>query len=99
MKGCALTDLAMAPIFPVTVLSKDSKEVRDAARTSPVRITENGRGAYVFTSEGVLSDLVRREREVAGPSVECACRGAFGCRRSSCGRGHCRGMRPEWVLS
>lgn len=47
-----MTDLAMVPIFPVTALSKDSKEVRDAARTSPVRITENGRGAYVFMSEG-----------------------------------------------
>lgn len=47
-----MTDLAMAPILPAMALSKDSKEVRDAARTSPVCITENGRGAYVFMSEG-----------------------------------------------
>lgn len=66
-----MTDLAMAPIFPVTALSEDSKEVRDAARTSPVRITENGRGAYVFMSEGVLSDLVRREREMCARSGSC----------------------------
>lgn len=66
-----MTDLAMAPIFPVTALSKDSKEVRDAARTSPVRIIENGRGAYVFMSEGVLSDLVRRERETCARSGSC----------------------------
>lgn len=66
-----MTDLAMVPIFPVTALSKDSKEVRDAARTSPVRITENGRGAYVFMSEDVLSDLVRREREMCARSGSC----------------------------
>ena len=66
-----MTDLAMVPIFPVTALSKDSKEVRDAARTSPVRITENGRGAYVFMSEGVLCDLVRREREMCARSGSC----------------------------
>lgn len=66
-----MTDLAMAPIFPVMALSKDSREVRDAARTFPVRITENGRGAYVFMSEGVLSDLVRRERETCARSGSC----------------------------
>lgn len=66
-----MTDLAMVPIFPVTALSKDSKEVRDAARTSPACITENGRGAYVFMSEGVLSDLVRRERETCARSGSC----------------------------
>ena len=66
-----MTDLAMAPILPAMALSKDSKEVRDAARTSPVRITENGRGAHVFMSEGVLSDLVRRERETCARSGSC----------------------------
>lgn len=66
-----MTDLAMAPILPAMALSKDSKEVRDAARTSPVCITENGRGAYVFMGEGVLSDLVRREREMCARSGSC----------------------------
>ena len=51
-----------APIFPITPLSKQSKEVKDAADKGPVRITENGRGAYVFMSEQALNDLIERER-------------------------------------
>ena len=51
-----------APIFPITALSKQSKEVKEAANRGPVRITENGRGAYVLISESALSDLIARER-------------------------------------
>lgn len=51
-----------APIFPITALSKQPKEVKEAADRGPVRITENGRGAYVFMSEQVLGDLIERER-------------------------------------
>lgn len=60
-----MTDLTMTPIFPVTALTKNPKEVREAARKQVVRITENGRGAFVFMSEEALQDLVSREREDA----------------------------------
>lgn len=64
-----MTDLEMAPIFPVTALAKNPKQVRDAARKSVVRVTENGCGAFVFMSEDALRDLVRREREDAAYEV------------------------------
>lgn len=51
-----------APIFPITALSKQPKAVKDAADQGPVRITENGRGAYVFMSEQALKELIERER-------------------------------------
>lgn len=51
-----------APIFPITALTKQPKEVKEAADCGPVRITENGRGAYVFISERALNDLIERER-------------------------------------
>lgn len=54
-----------APIFPITALSKQPKEVKDAADKGPVRITENGRGAYVFMSEQALNELIERERSDA----------------------------------
>ena len=57
-----MTELAMAPIFPITALSKEPREVKAAAQNGFVRITENGRGAYVFASEQALSELVARER-------------------------------------
>lgn len=57
-----MTELSMAPIFPITALSKDAKTVKAEAEKSPVRITENGRGAYVFMSEKVFRSLVDRER-------------------------------------
>ena len=60
-----MAPLAMTPIFPITALSKEPKEVKAAAQNGLVRITENGRGAYVFASEQALDDLIAREREDA----------------------------------
>lgn len=54
-----------APIFPITALSKDPKAVKTAAKNDVVRITENGRGAYIFASEEALAALLKREREAA----------------------------------
>ena len=51
-----------APIFPLTALSKQPKAVKEAASRGPVRITENGSGAYVFMSEQALAELIERER-------------------------------------
>lgn len=58
-------DYATVPIFPITALSKEPKAVKEAAENSLVRITENGRGAYVFTSEKALAELIERERQEA----------------------------------
>lgn len=57
-----MADQLTAPIFPITALSKQTKEVKEAAEQGPVRITENGRGAYVFMSENALKQLIERER-------------------------------------
>ncbi|WP_139651025.1 hypothetical protein [Raoultibacter phocaeensis] len=55
----------MEPIYPLTALSKDVKEVKDCAKENVVRITENGKAAYIFTSEKVFEERIRREREDA----------------------------------
>lgn len=55
----------MTPIFPVTALTKEPKEVKARAQEGPVRITENGRGAYVFMSESVFADLLEQTRQEA----------------------------------
>lgn len=54
-----------SPIFPITALSKDPKTVKAAAQNDVVRITENGHGAYIFTSEETFAELLKREREKA----------------------------------
>ena len=55
------------PIFPITSLQKHPAEVKEAARKDIVRITENGVGAFVFTSEDMYE---RRIREAAEKAVE-----------------------------
>ncbi len=55
----------MESIFPITSLSKEPKAVKDEARRGLVRITENGKAAYVFASEEVFADIIKREREDA----------------------------------
>ena len=60
-----MTELAMAPIFPITALSKEPKAVKEAAKNGPVRITENGRGAYIFATEEAFIEYVSKEREDA----------------------------------
>ncbi len=47
----------MDAIFSTTELRDHSREVKAAAREGLVRITENGKGAYVLCSE----DVFRRE--------------------------------------
>lgn len=54
----------MDAIFTATALRDHPREVKQAARTRLVRITENGSGAYVFCSEEVfqqeIDDAVER---------------------------------------
>ena len=61
----------MDAIYPVTALQKQQGEVKKAAQAGIVRITENGKGAYVFermmqqvaedaASEARLAALVNR---------------------------------------
>lgn len=57
-----MEDQLTVPIFPITALSKQAKDVKAAADQGLVRITENGRGAYVFMSEDTFRTLIERER-------------------------------------
>lgn len=54
----------MDAIYPVTALTDRQHEVKEAARERLVRITENGRSAFVFCSEEVfqreIDDAVER---------------------------------------
>jgi hypothetical protein len=52
-------------IYPITALQKNSKEIRERAEKDIVHITENGSSAYVFCSENVLAERIKREREDA----------------------------------
>lgn len=55
----------MDAIFPVTALQKQQGEVKKAARDGIVRITENGKGAYVFCSEEVFERMMEQTAEDA----------------------------------
>jgi predicted transcriptional regulator len=55
----------MTVIYPITALQKNPKEIRERAAEHIVHITENGSSAYVFCSEEVLAEYIRREREDA----------------------------------
>ncbi|WP_455136919.1 hypothetical protein [Thermophilibacter sp.] len=59
----------MDAIFSTTELRDHPREVKAAARAGLVRITENGKGAYVFCSEDVfrqeIDDAVERSLYVA----------------------------------
>jgi hypothetical protein len=55
----------MEPIFPVSALQKNQREVKDAAKDNVVRITENGAAAYVFCSEVVFEKHVQQAVEDA----------------------------------
>lgn len=56
-------DFVMSPIFPVSALQKNQREVKRAAADSVVRITENGSGAYVFCTESMFSRALAEARE------------------------------------
>ena len=55
----------MEAIYPVTALQKQQGEVKKAAREGLVRITENGKGAYVFCSEDVFESNLDQAAEDA----------------------------------
>lgn len=64
-KGSDMSVYEQPKIFPITALAKNVKAVKEAAQDSVVQITENGYGAYVFTSMQAFQDLIKREREDA----------------------------------
>ena len=55
----------MEPIFSMTTLQRSPSQVKEAARNSVVRITEQGAGAYVFCSEAEFERRIAAEREDA----------------------------------
>ena len=52
----------MEPIYSMTMLQKNPSVVKEDARKGIVRITEHGKGAYVFCSEEVFEERLARER-------------------------------------
>ena len=58
-------DLTMNPIFPISALQKRQREVKEAAKSNVVRITENGTGAYVFCTEGAFKRALEEAAEDA----------------------------------
>ena len=52
-------------IYPITALTKQQQEVKDAARDGIVRITEHGMAAWVFASEEAFDQRVSEEVERA----------------------------------
>lgn len=55
----------MEAIFPISALQKEQKEVKEAAKKDIVRITEQGRAAFVFASEEALERRIQEERRQA----------------------------------
>ena len=53
------------PIYSMTTLQRNPSQVKEAARDSVVRITEQGAGAYVFCSEEAFERRIAAEREDA----------------------------------
>lgn len=48
----------MEPIFPITALTKQQGEVKEAAEKEVVRITEHGAAAWIFASEEAFEKYV-----------------------------------------
>lgn len=48
----------MEPIFPITALTKQQSEVKEAAENEIVRITEHGAAAWIFASEEAFEQYV-----------------------------------------
>lgn len=55
----------MEAIFPISALQKEQRELKEAARNGIVRITEQGRAAYIFASEEALEKKIQEERRQA----------------------------------
>lgn len=64
-----------ASVYPISALQKNQREVREAAKSKLLRITENGASAYVFCSEKVLEQTI--ERAVAEALYERECLEAY----------------------
>ena len=62
----------MDAIYPVTALQKQQGEVKKAAQAGIVRITENGKGAYVFCSEDVFERMMQQVAEDAASEARLA---------------------------
>lgn len=77
----------MEAIFPVTALQKQQGEVKKAAREGIVRITENGRGAFIFCSDEVFEQKLRQVAEDA--AYEARMEDAFARGFSSIEAGRC----------
>lgn len=58
-------------VYPVSALQKNQREVREAAKSKLLRITENGASAYVFCSEEVLQQTIERAVSEALYEREC----------------------------
>jgi hypothetical protein len=57
-------------IYSSTALASRQREVKDAARSGVVHITENGNGAFIFCSEDVFAAELERVRESARYEAE-----------------------------
>lgn len=55
----------MDAIYSMTTLQRNPTKVKAAARDELVRITEQGRGAFVFCSDEVFERRIEQEREDA----------------------------------
>ena len=58
-----------ASVYPISALQKNQREVREAAKSKLLRITENGASAYVFCSEEVLEQTIERAVLLSNSSV------------------------------
>ncbi|MEG1253593.1 MAG: hypothetical protein RSD25_01570 [Raoultibacter sp.] len=50
----------MEAIYPITALQKKQREVKAAAAKGIVRITEQGVGAYIFSSESAYAEALQK---------------------------------------
>ena len=55
----------MEPIYSMTALQRNTAQVKEAARSAIVRITEQGGSGFVFTSEEAFERRLADEREDA----------------------------------
>lgn len=58
-------------VYPVSALQKSQRELREAARTKLLHITENGSSAYIFCSEDVLKRTIDEAVDRALYEREC----------------------------
>ena len=59
----------MEPIYSMTTLQRNPSQVKEAAKSSVVRITEQGAAAYVFCSEDEFERRIAAEREDAETEI------------------------------